>query len=264
LNKDKERHLKEFKVDTITLSYPRDYYIAIKECLVFDVYRTDLLKEGDAVMDLGATVGEFTIPASKKVGDSGLVIAVEPNPEDFELLIENLNRNKCRNVIAVNKGVASEVTEREITFMGKSFKAQLDTLENIVHNIRLNRDINFLKMDIEGYEIDVISTHSNIIKNADIISIELHGSKNEIDRILEKYGFNFKPVTAGYCIKKLLKSSLSPARRHLVGAIFDTISRNPRLLYKLLLGYKMGERKDESTKTNLTIGAYMRGDQRGN
>lgn len=45
-----------------------------------------LLKAGDTVIDAGANAGLFTVMASSLVGESGRVIAVEPDPENIVTL----------------------------------------------------------------------------------------------------------------------------------------------------------------------------------
>jgi FkbM family methyltransferase len=62
----------------------------------------------------------------------------------------------------------------------------MDTLENILEKAGLKKRINFIKMDFEGFETEVLSQSIDIIKNADTIAIELHNTKKEVDRILSK------------------------------------------------------------------------------
>jgi FkbM family methyltransferase len=60
------------------------------------------------VLDLGSTTGDFGILASRKVGPAGKIIAVEPNSNDYEILQENIRRNKCLNVTCLNIGAAGK------------------------------------------------------------------------------------------------------------------------------------------------------------
>lgn len=45
-----------------------------------------LLRDGDFVIDVGASVGSFTVPAARRVGPSGRVLSLEPTPRVAELL----------------------------------------------------------------------------------------------------------------------------------------------------------------------------------
>lgn len=233
--KNNSWQLREFEFGSIRIIYPIAYYLFIKECYLFDIYRTDLLKEGDIVIDLGAGIGDFSVLASRKVGARGKIVAIEPNPDDFKLLSENIINNKCDNVIPINKGVGSETAQAEIRFWGKNFNCQIDTLNNILsqygilsqYNIQRKYNkltkINFIKMDIEGYEIDVISKDTDIVKDADIIAIELHNAKDRIDEILLQDGFVFHPVDTCYCIKRLIRNSLFSNSHHLLYVIYDML-----------------------------------------
>jgi len=50
-------------------------------------------------------------------------------------------------------------------------------------------------MDIEGLETEVLSQSIHIIKNANTIAIELHNTKEEVNRILPKCNFHFTPIS---------------------------------------------------------------------
>ena len=82
----------EFKYDDFRITCPANYYIFLKEVFLLDIYRANLIKQNSIVLDLGADYGDFSIVASKKVGKNGKVIALEPNPDDFELLKENIKK----------------------------------------------------------------------------------------------------------------------------------------------------------------------------
>ena len=63
------------------------------------VYST--LERGDIFIDVGAHGGLYTLLASKKVGNQGRVISVEPNPENLRFLRLNIKLNRLDNVITV-------------------------------------------------------------------------------------------------------------------------------------------------------------------
>lgn len=60
------------------------------------------LSPGDVFIDVGANIGYFTLLASRLVGDSGKVVAVEALPAIFAALENNLKINCAHNVRAVN------------------------------------------------------------------------------------------------------------------------------------------------------------------
>lgn len=57
-----------------------------------------LLKPGMVFVDVGANIGFFTLLASGLVGPEGRVIAIEPLPQNNQLLAKSIELNKCENV----------------------------------------------------------------------------------------------------------------------------------------------------------------------
>jgi FkbM family methyltransferase len=57
------------------------------------------IQPGMTVLDIGAHVGYYTCLAGSLVGSRGLVVAFEPNPRNFELLLANVWRNGLTNVV---------------------------------------------------------------------------------------------------------------------------------------------------------------------
>lgn len=66
----------------------------------------EMLRPGSVFLDVGANVGFYSLFASRLVGDSGLVLAIEADPEVAQRLRENVDINGCRNVRVVPCGVS--------------------------------------------------------------------------------------------------------------------------------------------------------------
>jgi FkbM family methyltransferase len=222
----------------------------LREVFIFDVYRTHLLKPNDLVLDLGAGVGEFSILASRRIGEQGRVIAIEPNPEDFELLKTNIEMNRCNNIVPVNLGVGKEPSEAEIAFWGRKFSCKIDILENIFERLNIKNSVNFVKLDIEGLEADVVTKSIEIIKEADVISLEFHGTKQKLDELLLPYGFFFIPVNYKYYYKMMAKNLVSHPI-HFYKTSISILRNNPGVIYKTILGNGTASQK-------LLMGSYLK------
>ncbi len=119
--------------------------------------------EGDIVFDCGAFNGNSTISLAAKAGDSGLVYAFEPNPEMAETLRRNLNASKCRNVEIVQKALMENSGVVRFSQAGAAsrpndrggIEVPATTIDEFVQNSGLTR-LDFLKLDIEGYELPVL------------------------------------------------------------------------------------------------------------
>jgi FkbM family methyltransferase len=64
----------------------------------------DLLSPGDCVVDIGANIGWSALQAARAVGPTGLVLALEPEIDNFRLLAENVRANVATNVIPLRIG----------------------------------------------------------------------------------------------------------------------------------------------------------------
>lgn len=238
--------MKSFRYGELELVYDQtDHLIGLAEVLLLDVYRADLLKNGDAVVDLGAGIGDFTVLASKKVGSSGKVIALEPNSDDFELLQINAEKNGCRNVIALNLGVAEIPGEKEISFWGRKYSFRSDTLENVLERLNAGR-IDFVKMDIEGFETVVIRKSIEKVKQAGVISVELHGTKDEVDGILRPHGFVFRTIPWWRAGPKFIQNLVRHPSASSQVLLF-TVGAYPKIMMEEVLG-----------RNRFTTGTYIR------
>ena len=85
------------------------------------------LKAGDCFVDVGAHVGYFTLPAARRVGPSGRVVAFEPTSGSAKLLRENVHLNDFGWVDIVEAAASSTVGIAAFTRSAQS--AMWNTLE---------------------------------------------------------------------------------------------------------------------------------------
>jgi len=230
----------EFRYSDFNLLCPKKYLVHLRETFILDFYQSHLLKSNDVVLDLGSTTGDFCVLASKKVGPGGKIIAVEPNPNDYEILQENIRRNKCLNVTSLNIGAAAKRGLEVINFRGTTFTFKADTLDNILNTLLNAGNIDFIKMDIEGYEYDVVESSIDIFRRARVVCLEFHGTKQKIDDLLLPNGFTYHPVTVPYLFKRLAANIFSHPI-HFVNSSLSMVKDNPRLLYLVPFGYDPSE-----------------------
>ena len=65
-----------------------------------------MVKPNMVVVDVGAHIGYYTLIASRIVGQGGKVFAFEPEPSNYNNLIQNVEMNKCKNVLTIEKAVS--------------------------------------------------------------------------------------------------------------------------------------------------------------
>jgi FkbM family methyltransferase len=241
----------KFHYDGFVLEYePILHYYGLVENYLLDIYHTGMIKPEDTVVDLGAGIGDFAIKAMRRAKN---VIALEPNQQDFDLLLKNLRANGCHNVVPLDMGVASKAGMNQITYQGRTYSFKVETLTAILQRQHISR-VDFIKLDIEGYETEVIESSIEIIKQARLIAIELHGTKKSIDTMLLPLGFKFVPLTRGYIYRKVLAQLI--AHPHLVLSAYKKLKQiNPEIGSKMISGRGPDIVSNES---GLIVGMYVR------
>lgn len=186
---------------------------AIIERYVLNVYRVQKIKKGSIVVDVGSGIGEFAVIASKMVWNEGRVIAIEPSPGDFKTLLYNIRENNCSKVVPINSAVSNKKEKLSLTYKGKNFVSEADTLHNIISSLNVPVNlIYYIKMDIEGAERFVIPSSIDIIKDIDYLAIEIHdGFSSELIPYTINQGFWFKRIERNeYIINTIKNGVLNP------------------------------------------------------
>lgn len=181
------------------------------------------LKKGDIILDCGAYVGCFSIIASKLVGEKGKVISFEPDATSYRKLLANIELNKIKNIVAINKGLMSKEGQEKFyarTSRGSSFvfenefqktkNIDVTTIDTIVKEFDLKK-IDFIKMDVEGAELFVLEgakkTLQNLKPNLAIGTYHILNEKttdSDVEKFLQKLkyktetGFLEHRVTYGW------------------------------------------------------------------
>jgi len=175
------------------------------------------------VLDIGAFVGDspiyFILKGAKKV------YAIEPHPDAYKEMIENIKLNNMEDkIIPINMGINYE--KDYINIHTKAVNTQSPLLKSEGNGIKVpagklsdiidkyNIDAQVLKMDCEGCEYDIILKDYDTIKEFDEIGFEYHAynTKIPVSKLLEKLNKDFecKFIKGGvnekigiiHCIKK--------------------------------------------------------------
>lgn len=167
------------------------------------------IKEGYNVVDIGANIGYYSLNLSRMVGDSGKVYSFEPNLENYNGLLVNIELNKIKNIIAVQKGVSDE-SAKTILYKHpdntqgcsiiksedvKGFLSYVDTI-SLDEYFKDHKQIDFMKIDVEGAEMHVIKGGMKLFgrcKNMKLITefSDVHTKPTYFyPKLLEELGFN--------------------------------------------------------------------------
>ena len=180
------------------------------------------ITSGDVVIDVGANIGDYALIASKKVGDSGKVLAFEPLSETFSTLTRNLQLNEFTHCIPFQKavgeksGIMNLYKSNQSGTMGyldsslngqnliKKNEIEVVTIDDVLSSNHIE-NVNMMKIDVEGFEHEVLlgcfqSFKENKIKK---IICEVHykylESKGKSEKIiydlLREHNFNITPIS---------------------------------------------------------------------
>jgi FkbM family methyltransferase len=147
---------------------------------VFEKYCTS----GMTVVDVGANLGYYSLLASRLVGPSGRVVALEPNSENCRLLLSSLRLNDITNVqllpVAADTATGWAYYSTHVGSNGGLIEdgELLSHPGTIVPTFRLDElvegPVGFLKMDVEGAEGRVVRGATRIIeRDRPIVTTEL-------------------------------------------------------------------------------------------
>ncbi|MEM9276109.1 MAG: FkbM family methyltransferase [Cyanobacteria bacterium P01_F01_bin.143] len=158
-----------------------------------------LIKDDDLVMDIGANIGCTSILFGELADQ---VISFEPSPTTFNLLQKNIQQSGLENITLHNYALGSSNITSQITYSPAnrsggfiSNKTRISTghvtekiearrLDDIIDNLEIQK-IDFIKIDVEGFEKEVIEGARNAIERfRPIIVLELnHWCLNAFQRI---------------------------------------------------------------------------------
>jgi FkbM family methyltransferase len=185
-----------------------------------------LLRPGDVFVDAGANIGVYTLLASRLVGQTGRVVAIEMMPDTAELLRRHVAENGCANVEIVERalnGRAGEtVTARVPT--GQHGQASVANMaeanrayeERIVRTTTLDdvtrglQRIDILKLDVEGAELMALAGGATTLQKTQKVIYESHTEADALARALADAGFT---VTSIMGKDRLAERQTSPSAR---------------------------------------------------
>jgi FkbM family methyltransferase len=198
-----------------------------------------LLQPGAVAVDVGANVGHMTSLMAAKSGPAGRVIAVEPHPVLFRELQFNVETWKhqsalapittCNVALSASPGTAKLAAppnfkqnnglsflaspEQTVEPNTQMFEVAVTTLDKLAD---VHKTISFVKIDVEGHELQVLAGADQLLKERRIQTIvfEEHGTPpTPVTRTLEGFGFSVFLLDGGLSGPILAPIAESHSRR---------------------------------------------------
>lgn len=136
------------------------------------------LEVGYDMIDAGAYIGFGALAASRKVGEAGRIFAVEPVPENFDLMERNIVENNISNIEAIQSCIGSDVCNDKFYLT--------DRQSNSIHQeLAKGKERKIVKrnnqIDVKYITIDSLSDSHRLIDNSSplLVSLEINGAENE-------------------------------------------------------------------------------------
>lgn len=153
------------------------------------------------IVDIGAHKGFFTLFAAKNAGIKSRIIAIEPEPDNFNIMQKNIKFNNFENIETLQCAIAGSTGSKSL-FLSESVNhslVQVDnkhpyvkqsgsivvqtyTLEDLLKNKEIN-SVKFLKIDCEGGEYEILfNTNDSTFEKIETIALEFHDlSKDDVN-----------------------------------------------------------------------------------
>lgn len=186
-----------------------------------------VIKNAKTIVDIGANIGATALHFAR-LNPQAKVFAFEPHPKTFGRATRNIGLNPFNNIQLINLGLGAkketvrlyEVNEHNpgmnrilSTVEDKPFvEIKIETLDQVLANNGVAK-VDFIKIDVEGYELSVLRGATNTLAAHPVLFIELDdenlrdqgGSAAELIRLLETSGY--KEFSEAGTDRKLSSSS---------------------------------------------------------
>lgn len=189
------------------------------------------IRRGDTFVDVGAFIGLYSIAAAQRAGESGKAIAFEPDPTNFIALKRHVRLNQLEDRVSViQSAIGAENGEAYFqagagsqSRLGKSSKA-LRVPVGSLDSLFSGRNIDVLKIDVEGFELAVLQGSSRLLhdpaRRPRCIFIEVH-----------PFAWHISGSTSGRIVSLL--NDAGYAIRHLNGELVSDLKEYGEIVARL-------------------------------
>jgi FkbM family methyltransferase len=177
-----------------------------------------IVRPGDVVLDVGANIGMVTVWLSRLVGLNGRVHSFEPNPVLCERLIAAVDRNQLSNVqlhpfalgpttseltlcIPTHNAGAASLIRRADPSRSRAISVPVRRLSDVAASEGI-RTIRFIKIDVEGFEDQVLEGSRELLEHVrpESVLFEMNAPVGQpvgdqpVMRLLKEYEYGFFAV----------------------------------------------------------------------
>ena len=141
-----------------------------------------LLANNENIIEVGSNIGTHTIPLAKQVLKGGFVYAIEPQYQNYKLLLDNVKDNELNNIKVLKIAVSSKEGEAYMNTFDENIPSNygdskifsfnfknaesvpVKTLDQLFYdNVKEKKSIKLIKCDAQGQELNIILGSRKII-----------------------------------------------------------------------------------------------------
>ncbi len=171
---------------------PKAFLYSVKELFVEEIYKFKAQNDTPYIIDCGSYIGT-SILFFKTQYPNSKILAFEPDNSNFELLNKNIKNWDLKNIEIQNAAIW--IDNLGVNFIADgNMASKIDESNNTDHNenqktksVRLKdlltEKIEFLKIDIEGAEYEVLLDCESKLSFVENLFIEYHGNYNEMYKL---------------------------------------------------------------------------------
>ena len=181
---------------------------------IFNLYLLDKVEfeSGDTVIDCGANVGEL-YPGLKKSIENLKYIGFEPDPVVYKCLEKNVNSKNTKlyqqalsNKFSVEKlYISTEGADTSLVYLENKESVEVETVP--LDQLELS-NIKLIKMDAEGFELEVLQGSKNTLKSTKYVSVDFGPEKGT-------EGINTIPEVSNFLYENNFKMIFANTDRHI-------------------------------------------------
>jgi len=205
----------------LSIPDPASFISTFHEIFVERIYDFQFNNESPSIIDLGANIG-LSILFFKTIYPKAKIVAFEADPIIFKHLVKNVHGNGFTDVELINAAAWDHETELDFYSEGGDgghiATGLLNTKSVKVPAIDIgkflcNRTFDFLKIDIEGAEEQVVPACKGLLSRISYIFIEYHSYKNKrqcldmLIAMLASEGFRINIQNIGQISSPFIKRS---------------------------------------------------------
>lgn len=187
--------IKQLNIGSLRIVYKRPYEVlhTYKELFVDEIYAFCASRPQPFIIDCGANIG-LSVLYFKQLYPNADVLAFEPDGDNLALLEQNISVNKLTGVECRQSAVwvhnddllfeASGTQGSGIVSEGGSANVVRIKAERLA-DVIAQKKVDFLKIDIEGAELEVVRDCAPFLHNVENLFVEYHGKAAEADKLSE-------------------------------------------------------------------------------